>query len=77
MHFVGLYCIIIQNTLPIAIMPSFWITSDFLHRIRSPSSSTMTPHFVPDSEDSMLSGYLKGNLETTSGKRNKGPSGTT
>jgi hypothetical protein len=57
-------------------MPSFWITSDFLHRIRSPSSSDMTPHFVVESEDPMLTGYLKANLETTSGKRNGGPSDT-
>jgi hypothetical protein len=36
----------------------------------------MTSQFVPDSEDSMLSGYLNENLETTSGKRNREPSGT-
>lgn len=58
----------IHNTLPIAIMPSSWILSAFLHTIRSPSSSTLTPQFVPESEDSMLSGYLNEKLETTSDK---------
>jgi hypothetical protein len=60
----------LHNALPIAIMPSFWTLSTFLHTIRSPSSSTITPQFVADSEDSVLSGYLNENLETKSGKRN-------